>query len=258
MRGFWRGWLFTASCLFALSSALGAGTTDSVEADGIHFKVYKVGKQYRGEELSLAEQDLRGLKAVDAHGARLSGVQYLSAEERARYRIDLNDRGLFVQLGDPSTQRLLPPERWMPLSSAMQTFAGLIVMDTQFNIYFSQYSGPTFIHASLLAGGNVLFAGTAIFHEGKLEVLAHNSGHYKTDYYSMLNFVRRIKKLGYSGDKILLRGTKNRSIDTIAERYKWFDPKSIERIRGEFANGYVSVESLMHPQPCESAANTPP
>lgn len=252
---FSNSWLLRFSLFSATLSGFAAPTDKTIERDGISFRVYRIDKKYRGEELSLEEQVARGLRPIDSFGAPLSNVTYLSPEQRAYYRVDLNDSGLFVSLGDPALGRFLSPQRQQPLSSAMQDFAGTIVMDTEFNIYFSNFSGPGFVHSSLAGGGEVLFAGTAVLHQGRLEVLAHNSGHYKPDYFALLNFVRHLKKRGYSGDKILLRGTKNGPINSIAERYKWFDAQSIEKIRKEYAANYVSVESLMLLQPCESASS---
>lgn len=253
---FLNGWLLRFSLFFATLSGFAAPTDKTIERDGISFRVYRIEKKYRGEELSLGEQVAKGLKPIDTFGAPLSSVTYLSPEQRAYYRVDLNDNGLFVPLGDPSLGRFLNTQQQQPISSAMQVFAGTIIMDTEFNIYFSNFSGPGFVHSSLAGGGEVLFAGTAIFHQGRLEVLAYNSGHYKPDYFALLNFVRHLKKRGYSGEKILLLGTKNRPINSIAESYKWFDAQSIEKIRKQYASNYVSVEGLMQLQPCESASTT--
>ncbi|SDC78932.1 hypothetical protein SAMN05192589_103228 [Paracidovorax valerianellae] len=104
-----------------------------------------------------------------------TSVTYLNAEQRQQYKLTVKDGKIFDAEGKPFDTR----------NGKTACFGGgagkaIFVMDHDGNLYASNYHAPgKFHHSSFLAGQPVAGAGEITVHNGEIQSLTRNSGHYR-------------------------------------------------------------------------------
>ncbi|GKS99309.1 hypothetical protein AVKW3434_07995 [Acidovorax sp. SUPP3434] len=104
-----------------------------------------------------------------------TSVTYLNAEQRQQFKLTVKDGKIFDAEGKPFDTR----------NGKTACFGGgagkaIFVMDHDGNLYASNYHAPgKFHHSSFLAGQPVAGAGEITVHNGEIQSLTRNSGHYR-------------------------------------------------------------------------------
>ena len=126
-------------------------------------------------------------------------VKYFSKEELFPYALFSKD-GLMVNHQGKKISSDFDPE-------AMSFEHGLLVIDKNNNVYLLPFeSRGKYHHSSLSAGDDILFAGTAAFHNGILREFSNSSGHYKPDSKQTLRVLKTLQKQGINLDNTKLTG----------------------------------------------------
>lgn len=145
---------------------------------------------YRGEEMGLY---------VDPVTKVPWKVRYFSEAEKAKYELFIRD-GIFVDKDGVKAQSPFDHE-------AISWENGLLVIDAQSRIFLLPYEQRgLYHHSSLSAGKDVLFAGTAGFHQGYLREFSDRSGHYKPSTQQTRMTLEELSRKGVDLRQIRLTG----------------------------------------------------
>lgn len=126
-------------------------------------------------------------------------VKYFSKEELLPYALFAKD-GLIVNHQGKKTSSDFDPE-------AMSFEHGLLVIDKNNKAYLLPFeSRGKYHHSSLSAGDDIIFAGTATFHNGVLREFSNSSGHYKPSSKQTLKALKILQKQGVNLDSTKLTG----------------------------------------------------
>lgn len=137
-------------------------------------------KKYEGEHLGLY---------YDKTTHQYWHVKYFNETEKAEFKISIANKILLDSTGRKASS---------PFDSETGQFKeGLIILDTEQNIYLLPYEQRgIFHHSSLSHGQNVFFAGTVSFSNGHILTISDLSGHYKPKYQSLVEFIRFLEDHG--------------------------------------------------------------
>jgi hypothetical protein len=145
---------------------------------------------YRGEEKGLY---------VDPLTKTPWRVRYFSEKVKARFELFIRD-GLLVDKDGNKAQSAYDHE-------SMSWENALIVIDASHRIFHLPFEiRGRYHHSSLSAGKDVIFAGTAAFHQGFLRELSDRSGHYKPNSQQALSALRDLTSRGLDISQLRLTG----------------------------------------------------
>lgn len=146
--------------------------------------------QYRGEELGLY---------IDSVTKVPWKVRYFSEKEKAEFELFVKN-GILV---DRNGQKAQSPFDY----EAISWENGLLIVDAQLRIFLLPYEQRgLYHHSSLSAGQDILFAGTAGFHQGYLRELSDRSGHYKPSTDQTRLTLKELQKMGVDMKQLRLTG----------------------------------------------------
>ena len=145
---------------------------------------------YRGEELGLY---------IDPVTKVPWKVHYFTEAERAPYELFIRNGNLVHKDGEKAQS---PYDH-----ESMSWENGLLVIDPDFRIFLLPFEQRGLYHHSSLTGGkDILFAGTAAFHNGVIRELSDRSGHYKPNSEQTRAALRELASKGVDMRQIRLTG----------------------------------------------------
>ena len=161
-----------------------------VEATAEGLPLLSMKAEYRGEE--------QGLYTDPQTHVRWN-VQYFSAVDRARHEVVFRG-GKFYDVNGRELNSAFDAE-------ALSFEDSLLVIDKDFRMYvLSGEERGRLHHSSLSAGGDVLFAGTIAFMDGRVRHLSDSSGHYKPEPWRTRRVVRMLRDRGVDLSQMRLSG----------------------------------------------------
>lgn len=150
----------------------------------------KMGEKYQGEHQGLYQDPTMGFQW---------NVRYFSPAERAGFEI-VHRQGLFFDVAGKELNSAFDAE-----SLAFED--ALLVIDKDFRMFIlvGEERGR-FHHSSLVAGEDVLFAGTVAFLDGRIRLLTDSSGHYKPEPWRTPALLRELRDRGVDLSKLRVEG----------------------------------------------------
>ncbi len=165
-------------------------TAETREATAEGLPLLRMKAEYRGED--------RGLYTDPQTHVRWN-VQYFSSAERRQHEIFIRD-GKFYDVNGRELSSAFDAE-------ALSFEDALLVIDKDSRMYvLNGEERGRLHHSSLVAGGDVLFAGTIAFMDGRVRHMSDSSGHYKPEPWRTRRIVRLLRDRGVDLSQMRLSG----------------------------------------------------
>lgn len=128
------------------------------------------------------------------------GVKYFTPQELAPYKLHIQNNKLMDYKNNLVSTAFEDKEGW-------DFKEGLIVLTTDYKLYFSPIEERGRLHhSSLTAGKEVLFAGMLALDHGDIYYLSDRSGHYKPNAKSVMEFINYLESLGLNLNNMKISG----------------------------------------------------
>lgn len=146
--------------------------------------------EYRGENTG---------KYTDPVTKTKWNVKYYTSSELKQYEVIPRDNLLTNSSGKKISSEFD--------AEAMSFEHGLFVIDKNYRMYLLPFEiRGTYHHSSLSRGDDIIFAGTAAFHNGILKELSNSSGHYKPSSQQTLVVLKQLSRRGINLSETSLSG----------------------------------------------------
>ncbi len=187
-------WALALFCLSMSLTTLAKANGHALQCHNVFFTnsdlLIAMNPTYRGEDKGTY---------MDPITKKAWNVKYFSKEELLPYALFVKE-GLIVNHQGKKTSSDFDPE-------AMSFEHGLFVIDKNNKAYLLPFeSRGKYHHSSLSAGDDIIFAGTAAFHNGVLREFSNSSGHYKPSAKQTLQALKILQKQGLSLESTKLTG----------------------------------------------------
>lgn len=177
-------------CEAIFATAASETRAETREATAERLPLLRMKPEYRGED--------RGLYTDPATHERWN-VRYFSSVERAQHEIFIRG-GKFYDVNGRELSSDFDAE-------ALSFEDALLVIDRDFRMYvLNGEERGRLHHSSLVAGGDVLFAGTIAFMDGRIRHMSDSSGHYKPEPWRTRQIVRLLHARGVDLSQMRLSG----------------------------------------------------
>jgi hypothetical protein len=164
--------------------------SDARESTADLLPLLRMKAEYRGEDRGLYTDPLTHVRW---------NVQYFSSVERAQHEI-FPRSGKFYDVNGRELNSAFDAE-------AFSFEDALLAIDKDFRMYvLSGEERGRLHHSSLSAGGDVLFAGTIAFMDGRVRHMSDSSGHYKPEPWRTRRVVRLMRDRGADLSQMRLSG----------------------------------------------------
>jgi hypothetical protein len=134
--------------------------------------------------------------------------------------------------------------------------AAIYVMSAQGNLHLHSHSVGHYHHSSLLAGNSVAGAGELRAVNGRITWLSNKSGHYKADYYAMLQVLGMLQARGVRLDfpvTVMPEGKHYSSVEQLIT-YKQVDDTAVKTIQNDMIQTMAFAKELLNIKPAPPAA----
>ncbi len=127
-------------------------------------------------------------------------VQYFTPSEKRAFELVIREGKVFHLLDGQKAQSLFDPD-------AMSWENSLFVVDKDQRLFLLPFEERgRFHHSSLSGGKDILFAGTAAFHQGVIREISDRSGHYKPTKEQTLLVLKELAGKGLDISQLRLTG----------------------------------------------------